>query len=92
MLLIKLYLWALLRGVKNVFQFRFFFNFLDSLRYFLPAFVAYQIWPSSCGFRDIMGLRGVKRDFFFLLKGELATILTKKIMFWKLVNSFKMMK
>jgi len=27
-----------------------------------------------------------------LLKGALATILTKKIMFWKLVNSFKMMK
>ena len=65
MLLIKLYLWALLRGVNNLFQFRFFFYFLDSLRYFLPAFVAYQIWPSSCGFRDIMGLRGVNRDLFF---------------------------
>ena len=26
------------------------------------------------------------------LKRGLATILTKKIMFWKLVNSFKMMK
>jgi hypothetical protein len=25
-------------------------------------------------------------------KGTLATIVTKKIMFWKLVNSFKMMK
>ena len=26
------------------------------------------------------------------IKEALATILTKKIMFWKLVNSFKMMK
>jgi hypothetical protein len=26
------------------------------------------------------------------LKGALATVLTKKIMFWKLVNSFTMMK
>jgi hypothetical protein len=27
-----------------------------------------------------------------LFKAALATILTKRIMFWKLVNSFKMMK
>jgi hypothetical protein len=28
----------------------------------------------------------------FYLKGALATILTKQIMFWKWVNSFKIMK
>jgi hypothetical protein len=40
----------------------------------------------------ILSLTQLYRYTLKIFKGALATILTKKIMFWKLVNSFKMMK
>jgi hypothetical protein len=37
-------------------------------------------------------IKSLSLNYVFFVKEALATILTKKIMFWKLVNSFKMMK